>query len=235
MRRWTPPALLFVLLTLAGRPSAADNCTSAGPLALQRFFSVDATGPIAYRALRHLEARNEQWDKTASMDVWTEADQAGFRYDVIAESGSGYIRSRVFEPVLTTEQQMWATRASDRATISPQNYTFKECGPPGPEGLARVDVKPRRKDLLLVEGSIFLRPEDGELVRVQGLLSKAPSFWTRRVEIIRVYERIGGVRMPVAFETVANILLAGKSTFKMTYSYETVNGQTVGRPELPSR
>ena len=94
-------------------------------------------------------------------------------------------------------------------------------------GLVWLGVTPKRKDLLLLDGSIFLRPEDGDLVRVQGLLSKNPSFWTRHVEITRHYERIAGVRLPVAFESVANVLLAGKSTFKMTYTYQTVNGQPI--------
>ena len=36
-------------------------------------------------------------DKTAWMDVWTEADgDGGFTYTVVAEGGSGYIRSKVF-------------------------------------------------------------------------------------------------------------------------------------------
>ena len=58
----------------------------------------------------------------------------------------------------------------------------------------------------------------------------APSFWTRRVEIVRRYERIAGVRVPVSIESVASVLIAGRSTFKMTYQYETINGQHVGDP-----
>src|SRR5207249_11713955 len=115
MRRWVVPSALFILV-LAGVPRAAENCTSLEILALQRFFGVDSTGPTSYRALRHLEARNDQWDRTASMEVWTEADRSGFRYEVVAEAGSNYIRSRVFEPVLTTEREMWATGAPERAT-----------------------------------------------------------------------------------------------------------------------
>src|SRR5207253_7971729 len=87
------------------------------------------------------------------------------------------------------------------------------------------------KDVLLVDGSIFVRPEDGDLVRVEGRLSKAPSFWTRRVEIVRWYQRFVGVRMPTALESVANLVVAGRSTFRMRYDYETVNGIRVGSPQ----
>ena len=83
---------------------------------------------------------------------------------------------------------------------------------------------------MLVQGSIFLRPEDGDLVRIQGTLAKPPSFWIRHVDIDRRYERIGGVRVPVSLQSVARVLVAGKSTFTVTYQYETVNGQHVGSP-----
>ena len=61
--------------------------------------------PRQYRALRHFEARNDKLDKSAWMEVWTEADRSGFRYEVVGEGGSGYIRSQVFVKALETEQQ----------------------------------------------------------------------------------------------------------------------------------
>ena len=85
--------------------------------------------------------------------------------------------------------------------------------------------------MLLVDGSIYLNPDDGELVRMEGQLSKTPSFWTRRVEIVRWYQRIAGFRMPTVLESVANVRIAGVSTFRMTYQYESINGQRVGTPQ----
>ena len=53
----------------------------------------------------------------------------------------------------------------------------------------------------------------------------------KRVEVVRHYRRIQGVRVAVAIESVASVLIAGRSTFKMTYNYETINGQSVGSPQ----
>src|SRR5207244_9166807 len=69
-----------------------------------------------------------------------------------------------------------------------------------------LTVKPRRKDVVLVDGSIFLNREDGDLVRIEGRLAKSPSRWTRRVDIVRSFRRFAGVRMPVALESVATLL-----------------------------
>jgi hypothetical protein len=164
------------------------------------------------------------------MDVWTEGDASGFRYAVVAEDGSEYIRSKVFRETLDTERNMWASGEPYKAALTPANYVFEECGPDA-NGLASLTLKPRRKDVLLVDGSIFLNPDDGELVRMEGRLSKSPSFWTRRVEIVRWYRRIVGFRMPTALETVANVRVAGPSTFRMSYEYESINGQRVGDPQ----
>jgi hypothetical protein len=72
------------------------------------------------------------------------------------------------------------------------------------------------------------------LTRIEGKLSKTPSFWTRRVDVVRRYERKAGVRVPMSIESVAQVLIAGRSTFKMTYEYETVNGHHVGEPRPSS-
>ena len=189
---------------------------------------------VEYRALRRLEARNSKFNATAWMTAWTESDRAnGFRYQVVAEGGSAYIRTHVLRAALDAERKMWTAGEPDRASLTEENYTFQDGGIV-PDGLATFGVKPRRKDVLLVEGAIFVLPEDGELRRIEGRLSKNPSLWTRRVEIVRRYERIAGVRVPVLFESTAHVVIAGPSTFKMTYEYDTINGQPVVEPHPSS-
>ncbi|MBI3401192.1 MAG: hypothetical protein HY048_07200 [Acidobacteria bacterium] len=201
--------------------------------ALQRFLSRTDEPQVPYRALRHLEAQNPKFKQKAWMDVWTEFDRAnGLRYRIVAEGGSQYIRTKVFLAALDGEQKMWMNREPQKASFNHDNYEFEK-GTATADGLTSVSVKPRRKDVLLVEGTIFVQPEDGDLARIEGKLSKAPSIWTRRVDIVRRYERIAGERMPISIESVAHVLIAGRSTFKMTYEYEIVNGQHVGSPQPP--
>ena len=187
--------------------------------------------PQQYRALRHLEAKSDKLGGSAWIDAWTEVDsRAGFRYQIIGEGGSGFVRGKVLKPWLDGEKQMWADGDPERASLSHENYAFTDRGLT-PDGLAWLGVKSRRKDVLLLDGSIFVNPGDGDLVRIEGRLSKTPSFWTRRVEVVRHYQRISGVRVPIAIESVAQVLIAGRSTFAMRYEYETINGQHVGDPQ----
>ena len=211
--------------------------THAGAMAqgrstvLQRFLARGEEPPVEYRALRRLEAQNPKFKQSAWMLAWTEYDHVnGFRYQVVDEGGSSYIRSKVLRAALEGEQRIWANREPQKASFNQDNYLFDD-GAAGPDGLAEVGVKPRRKDVLLVEGAIFVQPGDGELARIEGKLSKSPSIWTRRVDVVRRYERKGGVRVPISIESVAHVLIAGRSTFKMTYEYQTINGQHVGDPQ----
>jgi hypothetical protein len=221
-------SLAFVAFAAVGAAGPAP-VPNRSPI-LQRFLANPDPSPTAYRALRHLDAHNDHFDSTAWMDVWTEADaRDGFRYHIAAEGGSEYIRSHVFRETLDAEHRMWASGAPGRAALTPDNYIFED-GIADASGLASIGLRPRRKDVLLVDGLIFLNPDDGELVRMEGLLSKAPSFWTRRVQITRWYRRFAGVRMPTVLESVANVRIAGTSTFRMIYEYESVNGETVGVP-----
>lgn len=205
------------------------------PPVLKRFLATSNAAPERFVAIRHLEARNDHFNKDAWMDVRTEADAAGFRFEILAEGGSAYIRSKLFKNALQTEQKIWASGDPDRSGFTLDNYTFEDKGAEA-SGLVWLGVTPRRKDMLLVNGSIFVRPDDGELVRIEGSLAKTPSFWTKKVQIVRHYERIAGIRLPVWMQSTAAVRIAGASTFTTTYQYETVNGLAVTHhPQLAAR
>ena len=225
--------VVSVIALVAAHVNAArsDEAGIAASPILERFLALGDPSPESYRALRHLEARNDKFNMSAWMDVWTESDASGFRYRIEREEGSDYIRNRVFRETLETERKMWAAGAPDAASLTPANYTFVEGGFQ-PDGLAALNIKPRRKDVLLVDGAIFLRPGDGELLKMEGDLAKPPSFWTRRVRIVRHFRRFAGVRMPVSLDAVANVRWFGQSSFRAVYEYETVNAERVGTPQL---
>ena len=223
------PVVAGLVVASADAFGPAKDTVGGTPL-VQRFLTSPDPDPTTFRVMRHVDAKSERFGQSAWMDVWTEADRNGFRYRIVGEGGSEYIRSKVFRAALETERKMWADGSPARAALTLDNYEFTASGL-ATDGLASLTLKPRRKGELLVDGLIFVNPDDGDLVRLEGRLVKSPSFWTRRVEIVRWYKRFAGIRMPVALESVAHILIAGKSTFRVTYDYETVNGEKFGSPQ----
>jgi hypothetical protein len=231
MTRRLVRSLVLVALAIGYLSEMGLASSSSAPPALQRFLSLTAPTTVPYRALRRLDAQCESLGKRAWMDVWTELDGRGaLQYRIVGEGGSDYIRTSVFRATLEAEQKLWASGEPDRAGITMDNYVFEDHGSES-DGLAWLSIKPRRKERLLIDGSIFLRPSDGELLRLEGRLVKSPSFFVRRVEIVSRFERLAGVRMPVALESAANLLVGGRATFRMTYEYESVNQRQIGNPQ----
>ncbi|MGH9313575.1 MAG: hypothetical protein ACRD1S_10300 [Vicinamibacterales bacterium] len=219
---------LFVLMVLPlTLPSASQEVPPSGAALRERFLARVDEPLVQYRGVRRLAARNERFHKEARLDVATMLDASGgFRYEVLAESGSQYVRTRVLEPILRGEARAVGEGATARAALTTANYEFVSAEPDG-EPLARLLIRPRRKDALLVEGAILVTPDDADLVRIEGRLARNPSFWTSRVEVRREYARIGGVRVPVRVESRAWVKVAGLSSFVMTYEYEEINGRAL--------
>src|SRR5690606_31713824 len=124
---------------------------------------------------------------------------------------------KVLRAVLEGERQAIARGEYGRSALDATNYDFEPDGVDA-NGLANVLVYPRRKERLLVAGRMFLQP-DGELVRLEGRLVKSPSFWIRRVEIVRTYTRLAGAVLPVSLESRAEVRFAGSGTLRMSYTY----------------
>ncbi len=194
---------------------------------LQRFLSRIDTPLTQYRAFRRMTARNDRFNLEGWIEVVTElSPEDGFRWHVVREGGSDYIRNRVLRAALQTEAKLSATDPS-RSALSPANYDLQEVGEEEP-GLVKLLARPKRRDLLLVDGAAFVTGEEADLVRLEGRLTKNPSFWTRDVRIVRRYDRVAGVRVPVRLDSNCNVLFVGRSEMTITYEYETVNGQPVG-------
>jgi hypothetical protein len=161
------------------------------------------------------------------MDVITQYEPAsGFSYSIEAQGGSERIAKRVLNKVLEAEQENFEVEEWRKGNLSHANYVF-DFGGRAESGLLRMRLTPRRRDSRLVQGAAIVTARSGDLVRVEGRLSKSPSFWVRWVNVSRSYAPIAGAMMPVAVESTADVRIAGMSTFSMTYDYQTVDGQAV--------
>src|SRR5262245_45124752 len=211
-----PPTLLAI--------SAGENIRDTADRSMQQFLKQDDT-QHPYRAVRRLEAEN------GSRRGWLEAvtsysAASGFSYQITAEGGSSLVRSKVLRAVLEGERDVIAQGETGRSSLDVTNYAFQPNGVDD-EGLANILLSPKRKERILVSGTMFLQPEDGDLVRLQGRLAKSPSFWVKDVQIVRSYRRIQGVVVPIALESTAEVRMAGPASLRMTYVYSEVDGQHV--------
>jgi hypothetical protein len=226
-RRKALGAQVWVLIFTLFGISAVIPTSSQGPSqAADELPALSEARVTQYRAFRRMHAVNEKFNHEGWVDAWTELDEHGFRYEIVSERGSEYVRNKILKTLLRREQELISQGGAGRAEFSTENYEFQEA-PAAVDGVRYVLLKPRRKDMLLVDGRMVLNEEGTELLRVEGRLAKNPSFWTSLVNVIREFARLDGVRVPVSTESIAKLKLAGLSRMTVRYEYESINGRAV--------
>lgn len=223
--------LLIVLFTMLMLSNIRATTGSVADHSIKQFLA-QSEGQHSYRALRRLEAENG--DRSGWIEALTEySTRSGFRYELTKGGGSSYIREKILGAVLDAERDAIAQGETSRSALAPSNYAFQANGVDA-DGLANILLSPRRKERVLVAGTMFLKPDDGELVRLQGRLAKNPSLWVKSVHIARWYDRIAGVVLPVKLDSTAELRLLGPATFRMTYQYVEIDGHSVGSRHGPT-
>jgi hypothetical protein len=220
------PAVVFLfLLALAGGSVTLAQVDPASESPVARFTAKPVRMPASYRARRHLVAENARFGATGWIDVVTEFQDGRLTYKVTGRGGSELVQNRVLIAALEGERDLWAKGPAHFA-FSDANYRFDDA-PADDSGLPRIRLTPRRQDERLIDGWLFLSPA-GDVTQVSGRLAKSPSFWTKSVTLSQSYRTVGGVLLPVSVKSVAEVRMAGRSTFSMTYEYEMVDGVGVG-------
>jgi hypothetical protein len=224
-RHTGPVWVLCATVALSAGALAANDHerpSSAAPSILAK----DEQALTQYRGLRRMHAKSDRFDdQEAWMEVWTELDEQGFRYEIVNERGADYVRNKVLKTVLIREQEIIAAGHADRAALTEENYVFTDDGMR--DGFRHVLLKPKRKEVMLVEGRMVLSRDGSDLLRVEGRLAKNPSFWTSLVNVTRHFANVDGVRVPVSTESIAKIKFAGRSRMDVYYEYESINGRPV--------
>jgi hypothetical protein len=224
----------FTLLAGSAVLPAREAAPPANPV--QHLFSRSEQPLRQYRAFRRMHTTTDSGKHEAWLEAWTELKDGRFSYEIVSERGSDMARGKVLRPMLAREQEVVNKGNGDRSELTPANYEFSEESR-DVDGARVVQIKPRRQDVMLVDGHAVLN-DGGDLVRVEGKLSKNPSFWTSLVNIVRRYARIGGVRVPVATQTTAKVKFVGTAQLEVLYDYQSINDRPVAlteqRSALPS-
>jgi hypothetical protein len=223
--------LACLLAAAAMQPASAGGAPEDTPLVrgefITRFLAPDRDPLVSYRAFRRLTASTRGGKMRASIEAWTTLDPVrGFTYEITSRDGSGLIQGRVLVAALEAERDAVTATDRDQSALTPANYDFLDISPEDAR-LIKMDVRPKRKAVMLVNGALFIEAGSADLIRIEGELSKRPSFWTRRVRVVREYERLEGVHVPVSINSTADVLIVGASTFSMTYRYSEINGRSV--------
>jgi outer membrane lipoprotein-sorting protein len=137
-----------------------------------------------------------------------------------SEAGSAIVRHLALKPLIASEID--ATRGKDRhdSAITPANYTLELIG----EDEVRTHrcyvlrASPKRVDKYLFEGKVWVDKQDFAVARIEGHPAANLSFWIRRADFVRDYEKVAGFWLPLKDETVVQVRLYGKKILTIEHA-----------------
>ena len=213
-----------MLLWSLGDLSAAGSAAEQFERVLAKSNGV---APPPYRALRRMEGGITDSDRHGWLEAWTEYKPGrGFSYEVVREGGSDYVRDKILRRMLETEQDLIAGGKRLRASLESNNYEFEDGGMTG-SGLRKILLKPAKKSDGILNGHALIDPDTGYVTQLQGRLVKSPSFWVRDIDVTYKFACVGGHMVPVEMTSTGRVRMFGRSNFRMTYEYVSVDGSPI--------
>jgi hypothetical protein len=137
-----------------------------------------------------------------------------------SEEGSAIVRHLALRPLIASEIN--AARGKDRhdSAITPANYTLELIG----EGEVRTHrcyvlrASPKRADKYLFEGKVWIDKQDFAVVRIEGHPAANLSFWIKRADFVRDYEKVADYWLPLKDETVVQVRMYGSKILTIDHA-----------------
>ena len=103
LRRW-PVVILVIGVWLLAAPSVPAGSASAS--VAETFLARNEAALWQYRARRIMRAENKRFNARAELEAMTEFSDGRFRYWILREEGSKYVRDHVLKAVLRDEEAL---------------------------------------------------------------------------------------------------------------------------------
>jgi opacity protein-like surface antigen len=141
-------------------------------------------------------------------------------FDVVSETGSKLLESKVLRKLLESEQEAAHADNQRQTSLTPDNYSFTLLGsrPSAYGGCYRLGVEPKRDNKFLYRGEICVNATDFAVESIDAEPAKNPSFWIKKTRIEHRYQKVGQFWFPLSNKSVTNVRLGGTATLNIDYS-----------------
>ena len=144
---------------------------------------------------------------------------------VMSESGSGFIRRKALNPLISSEIEAAAGKEHHDSSITAANYSLELLGEQqiGPYRCFVAKVLHKREDKYLFEGTMWIDVDDYAVVRIEGHPARRLSFWIQRADFVRQYQKIDRFWLPQKDQTFVQVRLYGKKVLTIDHEKYVVN------------
>ena len=183
---------------------------------------------LEYSALRVYRVSDPNGRTHAQEEGRMEFDAPDIKkFTITSEQGSGIVRHLALNPLIASEVK--AARGKDRhdSAISPANYDLEFLGEQDVRGHSCYVLRaiPKRIDKYLFEGQVWIDTQDFAVVRIEGHPAAHLSFWIKRAEFVRDYEKVAGFWLPYKDETTVDVRLYGTKVLTIDHRDYAVKGK----------
>jgi outer membrane lipoprotein-sorting protein len=217
--------LLFAFLLMQALPAAAQG--SATPPTAEEIVTRMTAHDLArqssvegYSGMRRYVLENPKFQKRAEMLVQVQGDKDGTKHlEVVSEDGWKTAHKHVLHKMLESEMEVSRPEMRVRARLIPENYDFAFVGTELVAGRTAyvLEVRPKRNEHYLFEGSIWVDAADYALARAEGKPAKKPSFWTKSIHFVQIYQKCGPVWFPLSTQSVTEARIVGITDVSIEY------------------
>ena len=148
-------------------------------------------------------------------------------FTVTSEEGSGLIRRLALSPLIASEIRAASGKDHHDSAITPANYTLELIGEEdvGAYHCYVLHAAPKRPDKYLFAGKVWIDAKDYAVVRIEGHPAANLSFWIKRADFVREYQKVDGFWLPQKDTTVVQVRLYGKKVLTIDHRDYTVKGK----------
>ena len=148
-------------------------------------------------------------------------------FTVTSEEGSSLIRRLALSPLIASEIKAASGKDRHDSAISPANYTLELIGEEdvGAYHCYVLHAAPKRPDKYLFAGKVWIDAKDYAVVRIEGHPAANLSFWIKRADFVREYQKVDGFWLPQKDTTVVQVRLYGKKVLTIDHRDYTVKGK----------
>ena len=146
---------------------------------------------------------------------------------VTSEEGSGLVRALALNPLIASEVKAASGKDRHDSAISPANYTLGLIGEEdvGAYHCYVLHAVPKRPDKYLFAGKVWIDAQDYAVVRIEGHPAANLSFWIKRADFVREYQKVDGFWLPQKDTTVVQVRLYGKKVLTIDHRDYAVKGK----------
>jgi outer membrane lipoprotein-sorting protein len=217
--------LLFAFVLLQALPAEAQDSqdSATAPEIVTRMTAHDLVRQSSiegYAGMRRYVLENQKFHKRAEMLVQVQGDKDGTKhFEVVSEDGWKAAHKHVLHKMLESETETSRPEKRAGARLNSENYDFSLIGTELAAGRTAyvLEVRPKRSEKYLFDGRIWVDAEDYALVRAEGKPAKKPSFWTKSIHFVQVYQKCGPVWFPLSTQSVTEARLVGTTDVSIEY------------------